>query len=217
MSEFERARENMVESQVRPSDVTDLRIQDAMRTLPRERFVPKGKAAIAYLDEPVEIAPGRWLMDPRSFAKLVHAAQIEDDEDVLVIGSGLGYSAAVLGHMAEAVVAVESDTAMAEAASQNLLSLGIDNAAVVTGALEAGYPKQGPYSVIVIDGGVETIPAEIEDQLKDGGRLVAIVLQGPIGKATVFTKSGDAVSGREVFDATVPLLPGFERERGFVF
>lgn len=217
MSEFERARANMVESQVRTDDVTDLRIQDAMRTLPRERFVPKGKAALAYLDEPVEIGQGRWLMDPRSFAKLIHAARIEDGEDVLVIGTGYGYSAAVLGHMAEAVVALESDPALADAASQNLLSLGIDNAAVVTGDLAAGYPKQGPYSVIVIDGGAEEIPPALEEQLKDGGRLAAVMVQGPVGKATIFTRTGDGFSGREIFDATVPVLQGFEKERGFVF
>ena len=217
MSEFERARANMVESQVRTNDVTDLRIQDAMRALPRERFVPRGKAAVAYLDEPVEIAPNRWLMDPRSFAKLVHAAQIEAGEDVLVIGTGYGYSAAVLGHMAEAVVAVESDTSLAEAASQNLLSLGIDNAAVVTGDLAEGYPKQGPYSVIVLDGGAEEIPPALKDQLKDGGRLAAVMVEGPVGKATIFTRSGEGFSGREVFDAAVPVLPGFEKERGFVF
>ncbi|MCP5432748.1 MAG: protein-L-isoaspartate O-methyltransferase [Alphaproteobacteria bacterium] len=217
MSEFEKARANMVESQVRTNDVTDTRIQDAMLRVPRERFVPRSKAALAYVDECVEIAPDRWLMDPRSFAKLVQAAEIRPRETVLVVGCGLGYSPAIIAALAGAVVALEEDEALAHQAGQTLAALEVDTAVVVTGRLAEGFARQAPYDVIFLDGAIEVLPEALAGQLAERGRLVAIALEGPVGRARVWTSIEGTLSERTLFDATVPLLPGFARKPAFVF
>ncbi|NWG45691.1 MAG: protein-L-isoaspartate O-methyltransferase [Alphaproteobacteria bacterium] len=217
MTDFELARTNMVERQVRTNDVTDHRIQDAMMAVPRERFVARSRAALAYAEDAIEIAPGRHLMDPRSFSKLAQAAQIGASDVVLVVGCGTGYACAVLARLAQAVVGLEEDADLARQAGQTLSALEVDNAAVVTGRLTEGYPSQAPYDVIFLDGGAEVIPAELEDQLAEGGRLAAIVMEGRLGRAQIFAKVAGKISGRIAFDAGVPLLPGFARVPAFTF
>jgi protein-L-isoaspartate(D-aspartate) O-methyltransferase len=217
MTDFTVARRNMVASQVRANDVTDLRIQEAMGEIPRELFVPRAVRAIAYASEPLPIGQGRALMEPRSFAKLAHAAQIRPGDVVLAIGAGTGYGAAVLARLAETVVALEEDEALKREADALLAQVGADNAAVVAGPLIQGYPSQAPYDVIVVEGAVEIVPETLFAQLKEGGRLAVIELQGGVGKARIYTRTAKAVSGRTVFDGMAPLLPGFLREREFTF
>jgi protein-L-isoaspartate(D-aspartate) O-methyltransferase len=207
-------RTNMVESQVMPSDVTDRRILQAMGSVPRERFVPPVYATLAYMDEAVPLAvsgaPSRGLMPPRSLAKLLQLADVAEKDRVLDVGAGSGYSAAVLAGMARSVVALECDTALADAMRNTLGSLTIGNVSVVLGELADGWPAEGPYDVILLDGSIAERPQTLLDQLKDGGRLVGIVKNGGVGKATIWRRLGRSFDSWTAFDAAAPALPGFE-------
>ncbi len=223
MSDLSLQRQNMVESQVRPSDVTDRRIPRAMNAVPREAFVSAARRSLAYLDIDLPLdVPGpasssRVLLAPRTFAKLLQLASIEPTDVVLDIGCGTGYSSAILGRLAQTVVALESELALAQEATRVLQALGADNVAVIHGSLPVGYPAEGPFDAIVIEGAVASVPDALLGQLKDGGRLVAIVSDGRTGRATLWQRSGSAVSERDGFDAGAPFLPGFEPIRRFVF
>lgn len=217
MSEFEQERRMMVDGQIRTADVTDRRLQHALLTVPRERFMPRAKHAQAYADSEVEIAPGRWMMRPRDFAKLVHAADVQPHDLVLDMACGRGYSSAILGRMAETVVAMESDAKLVKKAEGALSDTSSDNVAVIEGDLKTGSQSQGPFDVIFVNGAVEEVPRAWLDQLADGGRLAVVVRKGPIGKATLYVRSGLGIGERVVFDCTPHVLPGFEREAGFVF
>lgn len=223
MMDFALARRNMVESQIRPNDVTDRELIAALMDVPRERFVPAAMRALAYIDEDVPLrdasAEGgrRWLMEPMPFARLVQLAEIGQTDLVLDIGCATGYSTAVLARLAESVVGLESDPELASRAETQLVEAGVGNAAIVTGDLAEGYPSQAPYDVIILEGSVEQIPDAIFKQLRDGGRLVAAVTQGPIGKATLFRSIAGDVSPRVAFDINIQKLPGFDKKLEFVF
>ncbi len=216
MTDYAVARENMIESQVRPNGVTDHRIIAAMMGLARESFVPANRQAVAYADGDIEIAPGRFLLEPMALAKLVQLAEIRPEDRVLHIGAATGYGAAVLSALAQSVVAVECDPSLA-AACRGRLS-GIANVAVKEGRLEAGAPQSGPYDVIVIEGRVAEVPAALLAQLADGGRLVAVVGEQAVAKAQVWTCHGGTSAVRQAFDLAVAALPGFARKApAFVF
>ena len=217
MSDFAERRRIMVDTQVRPSDVTKFPIIDAMLTVPRERFVPDARRDTAYAGEHVPLGAGRVVLDPRILAKMLDAADIDPADLVLVVGTGLGYTAAVVARLAEAVVALEEDADMASEAERTLGETGADNAAVVEGPLAEGAAKHGPYDVILVEGGVETMPESLTGQLKDGGRIVAIFMEGRLGFARVGHLFDGAISWRESFNADAPVLPGFERAPAFVF
>ncbi len=217
MSDFTQARLAMVNSQVRPSDVTDVRLQDAMAAVARERFVPKAQIGRAYADAQITLPGGRAMLSPRDFAKLAQAAAIRPGDVVLDIACGLGYSTAVLARLAETVVGLESDAALAAKAIDRLAAAGADNAVIVEGPLEQGMPGQGPFNVIFVNGAVAETPQAWLDQLAEGGRLVVFVRSGEVGRATVFTRSARTTGERAVFDAAPPFLPGFEPKPGFVF
>jgi protein-L-isoaspartate(D-aspartate) O-methyltransferase len=223
MNDMSAARTNMVYSQVATNKVADKRILAAMLDIPRERFLPASQQAAAYIDQDViideqnEDGPERYLMEPMPFARLLQAADILPTDDVLDIGCGTGYSAAIIGNLADSVIALESHGKLADTAAENLSELSIDNAVVITGPLVKGYPDEGPYDVIIVEGAVDFVPGAIFDQLKEGGRLAAIVNEGRIGRATVFSKTVASVSRRIFFDANVRCLPGFEAGREFVF
>ncbi len=215
-------RTNMVESQVLTSDVTDRRILRAMRELPRERFVPANLAELAYMDEAVPITAAgagkdrRWLLSPRVLAKLLQLAEIGENDRVLDVGCGTGYSAAVLGKIARSVVALECGVALAEEARKTLAGLALDDVSVALGDLRAGCVSQAPYDAIILQGSVAGSPDELLDQLKDGGRLVAVVRQGGLGKATIWRRLGRSLDQWTAFDAAAPPLPGFESVPAFV-
>jgi protein-L-isoaspartate(D-aspartate) O-methyltransferase len=219
--DFATQRKNMVESQVRPSDVTDRRIIRAMLDIPRELFVPADRKAIAYIDENVPLGAGgrstRCLMAPRTLAKLVQLLELSDRDVVLDIGGGSGYSAGLLGRMTQTVVAVENDESCLAMAQTALSAAGIDNVAMVPGDLRKGYPSEGPYDAILIGGGVNGVPAGLLDQLKDGGRLAAVLIDGGVGRATVWRRVGGRFDQRAVFEASLPLLAEFEKQPEFVF
>jgi protein-L-isoaspartate(D-aspartate) O-methyltransferase len=222
MIESTEQRINMVESQVRPSDITDRRIIRAMLEVPREKFVPASLQALAYMDEAVPAAeagagrPGRFLLAPRTFAKLVQLAEIGPETVVLDVGCATGYSTAVLAQLAKAVVAVEVDAALAAGATQTLRQLGVNNALVIEAALEKGAPSHAPFGAILLNGAVPRIPQELLEQLEDGGRLVAVIADGAFGRAQVWRRTGKAFDPRPVFDAGAQPLPGFSRQVEFV-
>lgn len=217
MNDFAAARLNMIDGQILPNKVTDQRIIDAMGAVPREEFVPKPLRGVAYVDEDLEVAPGRHLMEPMVFARLLQYAEIEENCSVLDIGCATGYSSAVLGRLAGVVVAIEESEELVERATEALADVGVDNVAVMTGQFTSGLADQGPYDVIILEGTVPQVPDIILNQLAEGGRLVAVVAENGPGKAMLFTRTRGLVGSREVFDANIPALPGFEREEGFVF
>jgi protein-L-isoaspartate(D-aspartate) O-methyltransferase len=219
MLDFAAARRTMVDCQVRTSDVTDPRLISAMLTVPRERFVPKASAELAYLDTdlPVDAGGVRGLIKPMVLAKLMQAAEIRETDQVLVVGCSTGYSAAVIAQLAGSVVALEQDAALARLATDNMQALDVRNVTVVTGPLVEGWPGAAPYDVILLDGAAEQVPRVLLRQLKDGGRLLGIVGRAPASKAMLFRSRGADASGRLIFDATAPALPGFAQPPVFVF
>jgi protein-L-isoaspartate(D-aspartate) O-methyltransferase len=222
MADVALQRKNMVESQVRPNDVTDRRIINAMLNVPREAFLPTALKPIAYIDEKLPLvkaadgAPARGLMAPRVFAKLIQLAEVSESDIVLDVGGLTGYSAAVIARLAQTVVVLESDPALAETATKALEELGVDNAAVVTGDLEVGYPSEGPYDAIIVEGTVDAMPPGLLDQLKDGGRLVAIE-SGIPSEGVIWRRMGRTFDRRIAFEAAAPIVPGFQKNREFVF
>ncbi len=222
MTDFAAARLNMIESQVRPNGITDRRIIAAMETLPRERFVPASRAALAYMDEDVVLEPAdsshgpRALIEAMAFARMLQHAAIRPGDKALVVGAGTGYGAAVIAALANKVVALESDPVLAAAAHANLA--GLSNVKLVEGPLESGAGAEQPFDVIVLEGRVEDVPQALLGQLADGGRLVAVVGTSVVAKATVFTRSEAVMAARQVFDASITALPGFKKKTpAFVF
>jgi protein-L-isoaspartate(D-aspartate) O-methyltransferase len=206
----------MVDTQVRPSDVTKFPIIDAMLRVPRETYVPEDKREAAYVGENLPLGPGRVVLEARTLAKLLDALDIQPGELVLDIGTGLGYSAAVIARLAETVVAVEEDEQLGSDAQRLLSEEGVDNAVVIVGPLTEGSAKCAPYDVIAVEGGVETLPETILAQLKDRGRIGAIFMDGAVGTARIGYKTDGRVTWRPVFNAAAPVLPGFQTTRSFV-
>jgi protein-L-isoaspartate(D-aspartate) O-methyltransferase len=215
MSDFQTRRVMMVDTQVRPSDVTKFPIIAAMLAVPREVYVPDALREAAYVGENVALGGERVVLEARTLAKMLDALDIQPDELVLDLGCGLGYSTAVIAQLAEAVIAVEQDEAHAAEAQRILNQEGVDNAIVIAGRLDAGAPKHGPYDVITLQGAAEVIPAAVLDQLKDGGRIGALFMEGPLGVARIGYKSDRGLTWRSVFNASAPVLPGFRMEQGF--
>ena len=222
MTDFAAARDNMIESQVRPNGITDSRIIAAMEQVARENFVPEDRKPIAYMDEDVALTAGehgsgaRYLIEAMAFARMVQLAQVKPTDKVLSIGIGTGYGAAVLSSVAGEVVGLESDPALAALARDNLGHLA--NVTVVEGRLEAGSQSNSPFDVILVEGRIADVPQVLLGQLSDGGRLVAVVGETEMAKAHVYTSSGGSFAVRRAFDASVAALPGFARKApAFVF
>lgn len=216
MPDFSTRRTMMVDTQIRPSDVTKFPIIDAMLTVKREDFVPVGQRETAYMGENLALEDGRVLLEPRTLAKMLDALDLSPDELVLDVGSAFGYSAAVIAHMAQAVVALEDSETMAQEAQEALMSAGIDNVITHVAALQAGAEEHGPYDVIVVEGGVTHVPDALLSQLKHGGRIAALFMDGALGEVRIGYKMDGAMSWRRAFNAGAPVLPGFEKHDAFV-
>jgi protein-L-isoaspartate(D-aspartate) O-methyltransferase len=222
MADFELQRKNMVESQIRPSDITDRRIIHAMLDLPRELFCPQAMKATAYRDEMLQVngAKGpraRFAVAPRTLAKLIQALDLGDQDAILEIGTGTGYGAAVLSRIAASVVAVEADAALAATARANLAAVGANNVTVIEADLAAGHAAGAPYDAILLGGAIPEVPRAILDQLKDGGRLAAVVAGRGFGQLTQWRRLGGTFDSRVLSDAGSPPLAGFEKPAAFVF
>jgi protein-L-isoaspartate(D-aspartate) O-methyltransferase len=219
MTDFALARRNMIDSQLRPNRVTNARLLAAIEGLPRERFLPEPLRAVAYADDDVPLGNARYLMEPMVLARLIQALQCQPDDRALVVASGRGYGAAVLARLVTSVVAVESDAMLAAAAQQTAKELGVERVRQIVGPMEQGAPDSAPYDAILIEGAVTVVPQAILDQLGEGGRLCT-VLAGPpggLGVAQVFVKEGGVSSGRALFEAGTPSLPGFAPPPRFTF
>ncbi len=208
----------MINGQIRTNDVFDQRILDAIAAVPRETFVPESVTHLAYSDACVPLGGGRVLLDPRTFAKLLQLANLERTDLVLDIAPGTGYSSAVLGQLCDAVVSVEEDPDLVKSAERNLGSIDVTGTVKCVQARHAdGHPGDGPYDVIFVNGAITEPPEAWAQQLKSGGKLLAVVNHGPTGRARLFVKDGTSLMGRDAFDATLPLLPGFQRPQRFAF
>lgn len=222
--DFTVARTNMIESQVRPNGITDKRILGAMSTIPRELFVPPEYRSLAYIDEDIEVAvmeeekTPRYLMEPMAFARLVQLLSVEAQDTVLDVGSGTGYSTAILATLAAHATGLEADPGLCAKATANLSRLGVQNATIRMGKLASGLPDAGPFNAIFINGRVPEVPQELFEQLVDGGRLVAVVGQSEVAKAHLYARNGTTVSSTLAFDASIGALPGFSpRKPAFSF
>lgn len=218
--DYERARRTMVDCQIRPNDVTRHDVIAAFLDVPREEFVSAAQRPLAYIDEDLPLnahQSDRYLMEAISMSKLIQLADIQLTDIVLDIGCASGYSTAVLSKLCNSVVAIESDAALAEQASQKLINLGIDNAAVTHGPLEKGLAAEGPYDVIYIGGAIDELPSGLTDQLKDSGRLVVVEGTGNAGVARLYVREGDLIGSQTAFNCSVMPLPGFQKEPAFVF
>lgn len=210
---LEAARTAMIDSQVRPNDVTDRRLIAAMASVAREAFVPAARRAVAYAELPIETVPGRWLMAARDFSKLVHATAIREGERILDIAPGTGYSTAVLARLGK-VTALEEGEA-AKALGEHLTRAGVAGVEIVSGPLKAGAPGKAPFDVIIVNGAVEVVPQAWLDQLAEGGRLAVAVAENGSHRARIYTRSGGKAAWLTPFDASPPALPGFEKTAEF--
>ncbi|WOI55157.1 protein-L-isoaspartate O-methyltransferase [Palleronia sp. LCG004] len=215
MADYTRRRIMMVDTQVRPSDVTEFPIIDAMLDVPRELFVPQALREAAYSGEHLPLDSRRVILDPRTLAKLCDALDVTPEDLVLDIGPGMGYSSAILARLSQAVVAVEPVPAYVTEAQAALAEAGIDNAAINEGALNEGAPEYAPFDVIVIQGGIEVLPDTIVDQLAENGRICCIFMERELGTARIGRKVDGRIHWRYAFNASAPVLPGYERTREF--
>ncbi len=219
MTDFALARRNMVEGQLRPNRVTNVSLLAVLGELPRERFLPEGVRSVAYSDEDVPLGNGRYLMEPMVLARLIQTLQPQPEERAMVVASGRGYGAALLARLVKSVVTVESDPALAAAAQETARDLGLTGIQPASGLAEAGAAASGPYDIILIEGAVRQVPQAILDQLAEGGRLTTVIagVPGTLGTAQLFVKDGAQASGRPLFDAGTPSLPGFAPPARFTF
>ncbi|OSQ37767.1 protein-L-isoaspartate O-methyltransferase [Thalassospira mesophila] len=216
--DYQIARHNMVENQVRANKVTDPLVIAAMEEVPRELFLPESKRGIAYTDEDIAIGNGRYAIEPMVIARLMQIGEIAQTDVALIVGAGYGYASALVSRVAETVVAVESDPVIAQAAEKIMQQNNYDNVIVVEGDAVTGYAKQSPYNIIMFDGAVAEVPQAILAQLAEGGRLLAVVREeGKVGIARLYEREHGVIGHRDLFDAYVPYLPGFEPIESFVF
>lgn len=215
MIDYQERRTMMVDTQVRPNDVTKYNVIAAMLEIPREEFVPDSRRDVAYVGENIEIARGRVVLEPRTIAKMIDALDLQPTELVLNLAAGYGYTAAVLGRLAQAVVAVEEDAEMAAEATRRLAGIGADNVAVVQGPLAAGHKAEAPYDAILIEGAIEELPPSLAEQLAEGGRIITLFLDATVGVVRSGVKLDGVITWRYAFNAGAPVLPGFQRVREF--
>lgn len=215
MTEFAQRRTMMVDTQVRPNDVTSYPVIEAMLNIPREAFVPAAMRDVAYVGENIAIGHGRELLAPRTIGLILETLELKNSDLVLDVGCGYGYAAACAARVAEAVVAIDDIPDFTTEAQQRLTDQGIFNVAVAQAHLTEGWPGQAPYDAVMIGGAIEVFPDGLADQLRDGGRVVAIFKEGNLGIARIGRKIDGRINWRLAFNAFAPVLPDFSRVPGF--
>lgn len=216
--DFAKQRQIMVDSQVRVNDVTSPEVVSAFSTIPREVFVPKSMLSSAYAEYEIETGASRAMWTPRDLGKMFRGLEPKASDVSLVIAAGDGYSAALLGHMTDAVIALDDDEALVDSMTERFASINMDEAVAVQGDIATGLPDQGPFDVVLVAGMVEEVPQAWLDQLAEGGRLGVVVAEGrSLGKARIYKRAGDTFAFREAFECCPPELPGFEKKTAFVF
>jgi protein-L-isoaspartate(D-aspartate) O-methyltransferase len=216
--DYTRARLNMVENQLRPNQIHDPRLLRAMGEMPREHFLPKSLRGVAYADEDLSLPQGGHLIEPLALARMIQAAEIKPQEVVLLLGCTTGYAAAILAQLAATVILVQPDPAAAQQVETVLEEHAVDNVVVaVSDDPASGQPSQAPFDVILLAGSVEVVPPPLLDQIGEGGRLVAVIDGGRVGKGTVFTRLHGVIGRQVLFDARIPRLPGLARRAEFAF
>jgi protein-L-isoaspartate(D-aspartate) O-methyltransferase len=215
---FAEARKNMVDSQIRPNRVTDPRIVSAMRRLPREQFLPTNLAPLAYADQDVKLGGGRSMMEPMVLARLLQAANLRDNERVLVVGAGSGYGAAVLATCGCRVTALEEDAALLALARQ-VLPAEAPGVTLVSGSLAAGWPALAPYDLILIEGAVPEIPSALVAQThQETGRILAAICgAGRITQAVIAEATPAGLGISPLFDCATPAIPSLGKAPAFAF
>ena len=215
---IEQARFNMIEQQIRPWDVLDAGVLSLLAIVRREDFMPAAYKSLAFVDAEVPLGQGQVMLAPRLEARLLQEAQVQRHERVLEIGAGSGFMAALLAHRAQSVISLDIVPELAAMASAHLRRAGVRNASVrgLDGA--RGLPGEGPFDVIMLSGSVPEVPTVLLDQLKIGGRLLAIVGQQPMMRAMRITRQSDtALLSEELFDTVAPRLTGFAEPTRFAF
>lgn len=216
--DFAAIRQQMVDNQVRTTDVTEKRLLDALLSVPRENFVPEDKKPLAYIDADIELtSQGRFVLEPSPLAKLLQAADVQKNEKVLEVGAGSGYVSALLSHLGDHVTALEVDADLVALAKGKLTEGGYKNVTVVSGSLAAGHKSGAPYDLIFINGSVGVEPDQLFSQMAEGGRMIVVIGYGGAAQALIYVKENDQVSSRRLFNISIPALPGFEKVAEFVF
>ncbi len=215
MIDFAARRRMMVDTQVRPSDVTKFPIIDAMLRVPREHFVPDDLVEAAYVGENLTLAPGRVMLDPRTLSKMLDALFLTGDDLVLDIATGSGYSSALLARMAQGVVAVEEDEGLISMAETALARTDAEAVVLHKGPLAEGAAAHAPYDAMLLQGGIGRFPDALVGQLREGGRVVALFMEGALGVVRQGRRQGNSIVWRDIFNAAAPVLPGFERATEF--
>ena len=216
---FAKLRKAMVDSQIRPNKVIDERVIRAFSNVPRELFVSRQMQELAYIDEDIQLSGGRVIIEAMVMARMIQAMKLTPSDNVMCIGAGTGYGAAILSSLAASVIAIETRTQMVEKAQQIVAGLDIGNVAVVKSRLQDGYPSEAPYQGIIIEGGVEYVPQALFDQLSDGGHLVCVLRPRglDVGEAMIWYKRSDHVTPKALFTAQVPVLDEFKLKPKFAF
>ena len=215
---IEQARFNMIEQQIRPWDVLDQGVLSLLAVVKREDFVPAEHRAKAFFDTEIPLGHGQFMLPPRVEARFLQELDVRKHERVLEIGTGSGYQAALLAHKAREVVSIEVRPELAKTAIANLCRAAVTNAVVLEADASKGLPTQGPFDVIVLSGSVASVPKALLAELKVGGRLIAIVGQEPVMRATIVTRVGEQeFRNVEVFDTVAPRLSGFDEPSRFTF
>jgi protein-L-isoaspartate(D-aspartate) O-methyltransferase len=228
MAQLATIRRNMVDTQLRTYDVTNKKLLDAIESVGREFFVPEAMRGLAYVDQPIRLTVSekdtRTLLTPMVLARMIQAADIESGSRILDVAGGAGYGAAVMAAMGADVTMLEASSEMADLAKKSLMNAGIAVAdktnkgiSIQTGSLAKGLPKADAFDIIFINGAVETEPTALLKQLKDGGRLIAVLGAGRAGRVTLFQKTGEITSKRSILDASAPVLAEFRKEAEFKF
>ena len=216
--DYKSLRKNMVDCQLKPNKIIDLELINAFKRVPREIFVSKKNINQCYLDINIDLTKNRFLLNPMICARLIQSLNINKNDTVLTIGSGVGYTSVILSYLCNTVIGIESIKSFYDFSVDVLIKLEVNNVVFIKSKIENGYSDQQPYDCIIIEGGVNHVPIEILNQLSENGRLVAVeIKEARVGKATLYQRHGIEFVKKYLFDAHVPFFEDFKEKQKFNF